>query len=66
MALFFWIGWLLWAVLLRISGMRHPIVAEYPGISKGRRWLAVLALVMLIVTLTPAPFPEGSLLSILR
>ncbi|MBA3914839.1 MAG: site-2 protease family protein [Acidobacteriales bacterium] len=66
MALYFWVGWLLWAVLLRISGMRHPVVAEYPGISRGRRWLALVALLMLIVTLTPAPFSEGSLLSILH
>src|SRR3989441_7485133 len=26
MALFFWTGWLVWAILLRISGLRHPMV----------------------------------------
>ncbi len=47
MALYFWAGWLIWAILLRISGMRHPVVVEYPDISGVRRWLVVFALLML-------------------
>ena len=66
MAIYFWVGWLVWAILLRISGMRHPMVAEWPGVSGGRRWLAVFALLMLILTLTPAPFAHSSLLQVLR
>lgn len=66
MALYFWAGWLIWAVLLRISGMRHPIVVEYPGITGVRRWLVVFALVMLVLTLAPAPFEHFSLLQVLR
>src|SRR6266403_6237074 len=31
MAIYFWLGWMVWAVLLRISGMRHPMVADWPG-----------------------------------
>ena len=66
MALFFWVGWLVWAILLRISGMRHPIVAEWPGVTGFRRWLALFALFMLIVTLAPAPFAQSSLLHVVR
>jgi membrane-associated protease RseP (regulator of RpoE activity) len=67
MALYFWAGWLIWAVLLRISGMRHPMVAEWPGVTGARRWIAGFALVMLILTLAPSPFgPHGSLLEFLR
>lgn len=66
MALKLWVGWLLWAVLLRISGMRHPNVVEWPEVSGGRRWLAVLAALMLVVTLTPAPFANSSLLDVIR
>src|SRR5581483_8549472 len=51
MALYLWAGWLIWAILLRISGMRHPIVAEWPEVSGLRRWLAVFALLMLVLTL---------------
>lgn len=66
MAFYFWAGWLLWAILLRITGMRHPMVEEWPGVTPGRRWLAGLALVMMVVTLTPAPFAHSSLLQVVR
>ncbi len=61
MAFYFWVGWLVWAVLLRISGMRHPMVAEWPGVAGRRRWLAAFALLMLILTFTPAPLGHASL-----
>lgn len=66
MAIYFWAGWLIWAILLRISGMRHPMVPEWPGITGSRRWLAFFALLMLVLTLTPAPFVHGSLLDVVR
>ena len=64
MALYFWAGWLIWAVLLRISGMRHPMVAEWPGVTGVRRWIAGFGLVMLILTLAPSPFAHSSLLQV--
>lgn len=66
MGIFFWLGWLIWAMLLRISGMRHPIVEELPGVTSGRHWLAVFGLLMLILTLTPAPIEDGSLVQVTR
>lgn len=66
MALLCWAGWLVWAILLRISGMRHPIVADWPEVAGVRRWLAVLALIMLVLTLAPAPFAHSSLIDVLR
>lgn len=66
MALYFWAGWLIWAVLLRISGMRHPMVAEWPGVTGVRRWVAAFGLVMLILTLAPAPFAHSSLVQVFR
>jgi len=66
MAYYFWAGWLIWAVLLRISGMRHPMVAEWPGVAGYRRWLAAFALLMLVVTFAPAPFANSSLVQVWR
>jgi membrane-associated protease RseP (regulator of RpoE activity) len=66
MALYFWAGWLIWAILLRISGMRHPVVAEWPEVTGVRRWLAVLALILLVLTLAPAPFAHSSLLEVFQ
>jgi uncharacterized membrane protein YdjX (TVP38/TMEM64 family) len=50
-------GWLFWAVLLRLSGMQHPSVPVWPEISTGRRWLAVCALLMLVLTFFYIPLP---------
>jgi Zn-dependent protease len=66
LAYYCWMGWLIWAVLLRLSGMRHPAVPEYPTIAGGRRWLAALAIILLVLTFTPAPFAQSSLLDVIR
>jgi membrane-associated protease RseP (regulator of RpoE activity) len=66
LAIYCWAGWIIWAILLRISGMRHPVVPEWPGITGVRRWLAVFGLIMLVLTLTPAPFAHSSLLDVVR
>jgi membrane-associated protease RseP (regulator of RpoE activity) len=66
MAIYFWSGWLLWAILLRLSGRRHPMVEEWPGVTNGRRWLAAFGLLMLVLTLTPAPFAHSSLLEVIH
>jgi Peptidase family M50 len=65
MAVYLWTGWLIWAILLEISSFRHPQVGEWPKISGGRRWLAIFALAMLALTLTPAPFAHNSLKEVL-
>src|SRR6201987_3559796 len=61
MAVYLWMGWLVWAIFLEISSFRHPEVMEWPRISGGRRWLAVFALAMLLLTLPPEPIPHHSL-----
>jgi len=66
LALFCWAGWLVWAVLLRVSGMRHPEVAEWQDITPARKWLAGFALVMLVLTFSYAPVGPGSLLESLN
>src|SRR5437868_1070818 len=66
LSLYRWMGWLLWAVVLRITGMRHPIVPEYPGITRNRRWMAVFAVIMLALTFTPTPITNSSLFQVLR
>ncbi len=53
----FWSGWALWAVLLLVTGMRHPNVEREPGLTRGRVALALLALVMFLLTFMPSPFP---------
>jgi hypothetical protein len=66
MGIFFWAGWLLWAVLLGLSGMRHPMVPEWPGVDGPRHWLAVFGLLMLVLTFAPAPISHSSLLGMIQ
>jgi len=66
MAYYLWFGWFVWAILLQLSSLRHPQVAEWPRVSGGRAWLAVFALLMLALTLTPAPFGHASFQEFLR
>ncbi|MGC2197315.1 MAG: site-2 protease family protein [Terriglobales bacterium] len=61
MAVYLWTGWLVWAILLEISSFRHPQVPEWPKVSGVRTGLAVFGLIMLVLTLTPAPFAHSSL-----
>jgi hypothetical protein len=57
LSLFCWAGWFLWAVILRLTGGRHPDVPIASGLSRKRWFLAALALLMLLLTVTPLPFP---------
>jgi membrane-associated protease RseP (regulator of RpoE activity) len=66
MAVYLWTGWLVWAILLEISSFRHPQVPEQPKVSGARAWLAVFGVVMLVLTLTPAPFAHSSLREVVR
>jgi membrane-associated protease RseP (regulator of RpoE activity) len=66
MAVYVWTGWLVWAILLEISSFRHPQVPEWPKVSGVRTWLAIFGLIMLVLTLTPAPFAHNSLREVVR
>jgi membrane-associated protease RseP (regulator of RpoE activity) len=55
LAYYFWAGWIVWAILLQLSSLRRPDVAEFPRVSGARGWLALFALFMLICTLSLAP-----------
>ena len=43
LGLFFWRGWLVWALILGFTGMRHPLVPSWPELDPARRWLALVA-----------------------
>jgi membrane-associated protease RseP (regulator of RpoE activity) len=58
--------WLVWAILLRLSSLRHPQVAEWPRVEGSRAVLAGFAVVMLALTLAPAPFLHFSVQEIIR
>ena len=65
---FFWGGWLLWAVVLKLTG-RHPPVPEFPELDNKRKLLALFALLMFVLTFAYDPFPGsgwGNVLKMIR
>jgi membrane-associated protease RseP (regulator of RpoE activity) len=65
LGVFYWLGWLVWGTILMLLGPRHPQIALYPELGAGRRMLALLALLMLLLTFIPAPLP-ASLMDVIR
>jgi membrane-associated protease RseP (regulator of RpoE activity) len=62
----FWLGWVVWSVLLMATGMRHPQVPVEPALGLRRKLLAMFAVIMLVLTFTPAPLAPAGMLSLLR
>jgi membrane-associated protease RseP (regulator of RpoE activity) len=62
---FFWAGWFLWAVVLRLTG-RHPPVPEFPELDRKRKLLALFALLMLVLTFAYNPLPGSGWADILK
>jgi hypothetical protein len=58
---FCWIGWFLWALILALTGWRHPSVPPWPELGSRRRQFAVVALLILALTLAVAPIRGASL-----
>ncbi len=61
---FLWAGWGLWAVLILVASrgqLRHPPVLDgHRPLTTGRRWLLLAALILFVVTFSPAPFKVNS------
>lgn len=59
LSVFFWEGWLIWAVLLIAFGFRHPrLLDRWERIDGKRRAWAVAALVIFILCFIPVPLAE--------
>jgi len=62
---FYWVGWIVWGLVLLIPAMRHPRVAEEPRLDRGRMLLGAIGLGLLLLTFTARPFYDNSLLHLL-
>ncbi len=61
LAYFTWAGWLIWAVMVGFTGLRHPNVPSQPALGTKRRRAAWIAVFMLLLTFMPAPFQGGAI-----
>jgi hypothetical protein len=60
----YWVGWIFWGVFLLIPALRHPKVSEVTGLSPTRAILGVCGLILFVLTFTPTPFYDNSLLQL--
>jgi membrane-associated protease RseP (regulator of RpoE activity) len=51
----YWPGWLFWALIVTLIGLRHPPIFENEKIDLKRKILAAIALLIFLVSFTPAP-----------
>lgn len=61
LAWYCYVGWLLWAILLSVMGTRHPDVEPQPAPSRGRYLLGAVAVLMLALSMMPAPVKSVTL-----
>lgn len=52
---FFSLSWLLWAVILLVLGVRHPLVYDNNALDRSRKWVAAAALIILVFSLSLTP-----------
>lgn len=67
MGIFFWFGWLLWALVIMLLGLRHPIVLdEASDIGTARKIIGIVCIAVFILSFIPDPVRGYDLLSVLR
>jgi membrane-associated protease RseP (regulator of RpoE activity) len=62
----FWVGWILWGLFLLLPAMRHPQVPVESGLSRGRMILGFAGIAIFLLTFTPTPFHDSSLMHFLH
>lgn len=56
LGIYFWPGWILWAVIMIFLGYRHPpVVHPWIELDRKRKIIGWIALVIFILTFTPTP-----------
>ena len=66
LGLFYWLGWLLWGLVLLIPAMRHPTVAAEAPLPPSRKLIAAITLLLFVLTFSLQPFAGSSILQYFR
>jgi len=65
LGIFYWTGWIVWAIILMLPGMRHPRVDDPVGLTQFQTALVPICLFILLSAGTFAPFKGFGLINIL-
>ncbi len=67
MGIFLWIGWIVWALVIQLLGLKHPSVRdEGERLSSLRVALGIVIIIIFILSFIPAPFKGWSLLDLMN
>ncbi len=67
MGVFFWVGWIVWALLILLLGFKHPqLRGQQETLSPGRRWLSAVIILIFILSFIPAPIKGYSLIELVQ
>jgi membrane-associated protease RseP (regulator of RpoE activity) len=67
MSVLFWVGWIVWALLILVLGLQHPkLMEEESRLSASRKAFAIIILVIFILSFIPDPVKGYDLITLLR
>jgi len=67
MGIFFWVGWIVWALVILLLGFKHPqLRGQQESLSRGRRLLGAVIVLIFVLSFIPAPIEGYSLLEFVR
>lgn len=67
MGIFFWVGWIVWALVILLLGLKHPrVIDETEELSPLRRALGVVVMAIFILSFIPAPIKGYSAIELVR
>lgn len=67
MGIFFWVGWIVWALVILLLGLKHPrVMDEGEKLSAVRYGIGFLLLIIFLVSFMPAPIKGYSLIELVR
>ena len=67
LGIFCWVGWFIWALLIRFIGLRHPpIMDESIPLTPKRKLMAVLVLFIFIISFIPSPIQDMNLFDLIK
>ncbi len=67
LGIFFWMGWFIWAGLIFFMGVKHPPIYDQSApLSRGRKILGVVTMIIFVISFIPAPITGYGLLEVIQ
>jgi membrane-associated protease RseP (regulator of RpoE activity) len=67
MGVLFWVGWIVWALVILLLGLKHPrVIDETERLSLSRRVLGGVILLIFVLSFIPAPIKGYSLIELVK